>query len=214
MNAVEAFDSLEHNTLLLLKSVHIHPEYKNLLDELLEEISVIAAPSFSRHYTRPILTIILASPGRLTPYHIDDSENLLFQIHGTKKFFVFDGSDRSIVTARDLETYWATGSSNLKYSDEVQAKATEYSLGPGLGVHVPLTFPHWAQNNNNISVAVSVNFQQLSCSQSIISRANFKLREWGFNPRELGENQIADMVKCAAFPKAFALWQSLRRLGL
>src|SRR5215469_12245350 len=104
---------------------------------------------------------MLASPGRVTPYHIDDSENLLLQVHGSKKFFVFDGTDPEIISARELELYWGGHNSDVaRYSKEVQDKAIEYKLGPGLGVHVPLTFPHWAQNGDDISVAVSINFQQ------------------------------------------------------
>jgi hypothetical protein len=208
---LDAFDRLDQKTLIMLKSIHIHPDYKKLLDDFLAEFSAVMGVDFSRRYKRPICTIILASPGRVTPYHIDDSENLLLQVHGSKKFFVFDGTDRNIISARELELYWGGRNSDVaRYSQEVQTKAIEYDLGPGLGVHVPLTFPHWAQNGSQMSVAVSVNFQQRKCDQLNVSWANYQLRKLGIKPHELGANNTLDSCKSAAVQSAFALRRVLK----
>ena len=213
MTLLDAFDRLSQKTLVFLKSIHIHPDYKKLLDDFLAEFSAARGIEFSRRYKRPICTIILASPGRVTPYHIDDSENLLLQVHGSKKFFVFDGTDPEIISARELELYWGGHNSDVaRYSKEVQDKAIEYKLAPGLGVHVPLTFPHWAQNGDDISVAVSINFQQRKCDQLNVSWANYQLRKLGITPHELGRNNALDSCKSAAVQSAFALRRVLSRV--
>lgn len=215
MTLLDAFDRLNQKTLILLKSVHIHPGYKKLLDDVLEEFGAALGVEFSRRYKRPICTIILASPERVTPYHIDNSENLLLQVHGSKKFFVFDGTDRNIISARELELYWGGRNSDVaRYSKEVQTKAIEYNLGPGLGVHVPLTFPHWAQNGGEISVAVSINFQQRKCDQLNVSWANYQLRKLGIKPQEFGMNSTLDSCKSAAVQSAFALRRVLKNRPL
>lgn len=118
MTLLDAFDGLNQKTLLLLKSIHIHPDYKKLLDDFLEEFSAARGVEFFRRYRRPICTIILASPERVTPYHIDDFENLLLQVHGSKKFFVFDGTDRDVISARELELYW--GGAIMMYPDTLK----------------------------------------------------------------------------------------------
>jgi hypothetical protein len=215
MTLLDAFDRLNQNTLIFLKSIHIHPEYKRLLDDFLAEFSAAQGIEFSHRYKRPICTIILASPERVTPYHIDDSENLLLQVHGSKKFFVFDGKDRDIISARELELYWGGHNSDVpRYSKEVQTKAIEYNLLPGLGVHVPLTFPHWAQNGGEISVAVSINFQKRKCDQLNVSWVNHQLRKLGMKPHELGRNDTLDSCKSAAVQGAFALRRILENRSL
>ena len=193
---IDAFEGLGDRTLILLKKIHSHPEYGRLLQSVIEEVSDILGVSFHQRYRKPICTIVLASPNRVTQYHMDDAENLLMQVHGSKRFYVFDGNDREVLSARDLEEYWGAGNSRAaRYSDAVQKKATLYDLTPGTGVHVPLTFPHWVLTDDKISVAVSINFQQISCKQSNIFRANYMLRKLGINPAEPGRHQAADAVK-------------------
>ncbi len=211
MTLLDAFDGLDQKTLILLKSIHIHPDYKKLLDEFLLEFSAVLGVDFFRRYKRPICTIIIASPERVTPYHIDDSENLLLQVHGSKKFFVFDGTDRDVISARELELYWGGRNYDVpRYSKEVQTKAIEYNLAPGLGVHVPTAFPHWVQNGGQISVAVSINFQQRKCDQSNVNWANYQLRKLGIKPYEFGRNNTLDSCKSAAVQGVFALRRALK----
>lgn len=211
---LDAFDGLGDKTLILLKKIHSHPLYAKLLDEILAEVSDLLGVSFYERYRKPICTIILASPNRVTQYHIDDAENLLFQVHGTKKFYVFDGNDRDILSARDLEEYWGAGNSRVaRYSDAVQAKAMLYALGPGTGVHVPLTFPHWVLTGPEVSVAMSINFQQINCAQSNLHRANYMLRRFGLKPHEPGANEALDTVKSSVMQAALSAsrWVKTRR---
>jgi hypothetical protein len=209
MTLVEAFDRLNQGTLILLKSIQAHPGYGKLVSDFLEEFSAAIGANFTSHYKRPYCTIILASPKRVTPYHIDGEENLLMQVRGDKRFCVFDGNDRRILTARDLEYFWGARQETAQYNNEIQQKAIEYRLTPGTGVHVPVTFPHWAQNGDEISIAVSINFQRLTCVQSNVSRANYKLRKLGIPPCELGKSPIVDMLKSMAFEKASAFRRAM-----
>jgi Cupin-like domain len=193
---VSAFDQLAtSNTLIMLKGVS-HPEYRALLADYLREVSDLLGFDFSMRYRNPKCTIILASPGRVTPYHMDAEQNLLMQVQGTKQFYVFDGGDPDVLSTESLERFWGASELNAaRYTPELQNKAMLFELGPGSGVHVPLTFPHWAQNGPEISVAVSINFQSLRCDQANVFRVNHMLRRLGFNPPRPGVHKVADAAK-------------------
>jgi hypothetical protein len=193
---VQAYDNLEtSNTLIMLKGVS-HPEYRALLADYLREVSDLLGFDFSTKYQNPKCTIILASPARVTPYHMDAEQNLLMQVHGTKQFYVFNGGDPDVLSTESLERFWGTSELNAaRYTPELQNKAMLFELGPGSGVHVPLTFPHWAQNGPEVSVAVSINFQSLRCDQANVFRVNYMLRRLGFNPPRPGVHKTADAAK-------------------
>jgi len=206
-NLVDSFDALEHSrTLILLKRVHSHPAYCELLTDYLSELSELMGFDFDRRYHRPICTIIIASPRRVTPYHIDAEMNLLMQVRGTKRFYVFDGTDPDILSSDALEKFWGANEMNAaEHSIERQNKAILFELAPGRGVHVPLTFPHWAQSGPEVSVAVSINFRLIRCDQSNLYRANYLLRRLGFNPSKPGVNKTTDAAKRKFFQAALTI---------
>lgn len=187
------------NALIMLKSVHRHPDYNTLLSDFLAEVGRLMHVDMSRHYRVPICTIIIASPHRITPYHMDDAHNLLMQVHGQKTFYVFDGTDADIVSAAEREKFWAGNFNAAEYTDARQAKAFTFDLGPGIGVHVPVTYPHWASNGSDVSVALSINFQPLRNVDAEILALNARLRRLGLNPKAPGRNRLVDLSKSAAF---------------
>jgi hypothetical protein len=36
--------------------------------------------------------------------------------------------------------------------------ADQFTLAPGMGVHIPTNTLHWVQNGNNVSISVSINY--------------------------------------------------------
>jgi hypothetical protein len=207
MSLVECFDALKDSKgLIFLKGVHSHPEYDALLSSYLAEVSELLAVDFGERYRKPRCTLILASPGRVTPYHADGEVNLLMQVRGTKQFYVFDGNDPEILSAEVLEKFFGAGEMYVAdHSSERQKRAVLFELRPGSGVHVPLAFPHWAQNGPEVSVAVSINFRFIRSDQENIYRVNYLLRRLGFNPSKPGTNKMVDAAKSSAFQAALRL---------
>lgn len=196
----DSFKALtDGNTLILLKSVHQHPDYARLLDKVMREVEIGLGKTISTLFQRPICTIILASPRRITPYHMDDAHNLLMQVHGTKAFYVFDGSDPTMVSVAEREAFWRGDHNAARLTDARQAKAQLYELRPASGVHVPMTFPHWAENGADVSVAVSINFQPRHNTDAHLYSCNGMLRAHGFAPADPGQNRLGDTCKIAAF---------------
>lgn len=196
----ESFDRLAGgNVLVMLKGVHRHPDYALLLDTFLADLGDLLRVDMRKAYRRPICTIIVASPRRITPYHVDDSHNLLLQIQGRKSFHVFDGTDPEIMTAAERDAFWNGDVNAARHTEAKQARATRYELGPGTGVHVPFLYPHWAENGDEVSVAVSMNFQSTRDRALDVHAFNNLLRSRGFHPAAPGHNRLVDSSKVVAY---------------
>jgi hypothetical protein len=92
------------------------------------------------------------------------------------------------------------------YRPERQKDASAYDLRAGYGLHVPPNAPHWVQNGNNVSVALSVNYELRSVGRlTDLHRFNRKLRGIGLDPVPPGRSQWRDEVKLAAYRAARSL---------
>lgn len=183
---------------MLLKRVEQDPEYQSLLDSCLDQVnehSQSVAPGMRRREA----FIFVTSPGFVTSYHIDSEYNFLLQVRGAKTLHVFDGTDRDLLSERELESYFS-GASKLIFRDDYQAKATTFELHPGFGVHVPVTFPHWVQNGSQVSISFSMTFQTPgSDRRASLYRMNALLRRLSFSPAPIGAAAWRDVLKYQAF---------------
>jgi hypothetical protein len=195
-SAREALDRIEHSDAwMILKSVQREPAYSHVLHTILREVHQASRREYEGLIHRENISIIITSPNRITPYHIDADCNYLFQIHGSKTIHVFDGSDRSVVTPQELERFYLGDINAARYRQELQEKAKHYNLMPGLAVHVPVTFPHWVQNNDNVSVSASINFCFKDETILDLHRVNHYLRRARLNPRQPGQSALSDSAK-------------------
>lgn len=197
----------EHRSWLVLKNVERDPAYKALLDACLDEIQPLSEPLAPGMFRREGF-IFVSSPGSTTPYHIDPEYNFLLQIRGTKFMSVFDREDRSVLSEQELEGYLSGGHRNLTFKEEYQAKGTVFELPPGVGLHVPVTAPHWVKNGDAVSISFSITFQTPENERRrTIYRVNAAMRKRGFHPVPFGQAAWQDAVKFNAYRVA-------RRIGL
>ncbi len=77
--------------------------------------------------------------------------------------------------------------------------ATSYKLEPGNGVHIPVNWPHWLKNDNNISVSLSVNFTWQDSERGNVYRANHYMRKlfksFNYTRRPPFESALSDGMK-------------------
>jgi hypothetical protein len=184
---------------LVLKNVEQDPQYARLLDRCLAEVrsfSETLAPGMTDRES----FIFVSSPGSITPYHMDPEQNFLLQIRGTKAMSVFDPSDPSILSQQEVERFYSGAHRNLVFRDEIGAKARVFELSPGLGVHVPVTAPHWVRNGGEVSVSYSITFQTKdSLRRAHAHRINAGMRQWGLRPGPVGQSPLRDGLKQFAF---------------
>jgi hypothetical protein len=144
-------------------------------------------------------TLLIASPRRITSYHLDSDVNFLFQIRGAKSFSVMDASGGAAVSDEELEQFFLGDLNAARYDAGRQREATVYELDAGYAVHVPCLTPHWAQNLDSPSIALSINFDLRSMmSLGRIYRLTGRLRKWGLSPRHPGTSSWRDSMKLAA----------------
>ena len=212
MTLLDAFDNLAAgDSLILLKSAHVHPDYGLLLRDVLGEVGDLLGTDIEMRYASNICTILIASPRRVTPYHMDNAYNFLMQVHGTKTFYVFDGTDPEILSPFELEQFWSGDGSAACYSEAKQKKAQEFALSAGSGVHVPIAYPHWAQNGSEVSVAVSINFKPVRNMAADMFRLNAKLRRLGLNPTPPGRSKVLDASKLVGLRTITSVKQAVKR---
>jgi hypothetical protein len=201
----------DNNSLVLLKRVELDPEYGPCVRNLMNTVVNLVGPALGRDIIIGRATILVASPRRLTSYHIDADTNFLFQVHGDKKFSVFDQTDRTIISDQELERYYSGDLNGAKFNEGRQQDARTYDLNAGIGVHVPCMAPHWAKNSENLSVALSINFDLHSIVRlARIYKLNHRLRNYGLNPKPPGISRPRDQFKLAAAGSLAAVRRMLR----
>jgi ribosomal protein L16 Arg81 hydroxylase len=174
---------------LVLKNVERDAAYAALLGRCLAELRVPdmrLAQGF----------VFVSSPGAVTPFHIDPEHNFLLQIRGRKTIHVFDPADREVLAERDLENFYSGAHRNLRFRARWSARAQRFALGPGDGVQVPVTAPHWVQNGDAVSVSFSVTFRsRVSERRAQVYAMNARLRRRGLAPAPYGASALRDAGK-------------------
>jgi hypothetical protein len=185
----------QNRSLVMLKRIQEEPEYKNLLDTLEEELSDLSGIDIGSHYSDGLMTLLVTSPGRVTPYHLDGEANLLMQIRGTKSVYIFDGNNPEILSCQELEGFWSGNIKAPVYKEHLQDQSWKYELYPGAGVTNPVIFPHWVQNGPEISISISVNFKRVRDDSADAYRINKQLRKFGLHPLPPGSVKMVDHTK-------------------
>jgi hypothetical protein len=143
---------------LLLKSVQLEPDYQALLAGCLADVREILGSSAPEMLALRSF-VFVSSPGAVTPFHIDPECQFLLQIRGNKQIQLFDPTDRDIVSEKQLREYWRGAHRNQPYREVWEPKGDWHSMGPGTGVHIPVTAPHWVRVLEDVSISFSVTFE-------------------------------------------------------
>jgi hypothetical protein len=181
------------NSLILLRHVERSATLGPVLHALIDHVVALVGSALRCDVIESRATLLIASPRRVTSYHMDSNTNFLFQIHGDKRLTVFD---RSVVTVEELEGYYGGDISAAKYNPQRQGDAEVFELHAGSAVHVPSLAPHWAQNLDSVSIALSINYDLRSIERAgRIYRLNGRLRRLGLSPQAPGCSQWKDDIK-------------------
>jgi hypothetical protein len=181
----KTLENIEENDSLVILRYAVHdpiagPFFRDLLTTLMR----LAGRELANDVLVGRANILIASPGRITAYHIDSDVNYLLQIAGDKFFSVFDQTDRTLVTDEERELYFNGDDSAASFKPDLQNDRTDHDLRAGLGVHVPCMAPHWARNGEQVSIAVSCCFDLASIQRlGLVYKTNRRLRRLGIIPR-------------------------------
>ncbi len=200
----EAFDHIEDaGAWISIHQVQEDPEYADLFFGCMREFEKQSGADFKKLMRVEDALLFITSPKRTTTYHIDRECNFLMQISGSKSIYIFDRDDRTVLPEQEIERFWTVDNNAPVYKPELQDRAKEYRLVPGNGIHIPINDPHWLQNDDNISVSLSVNFTMKDSERANVYRANHLLRRFGMNPQPPFQSPVKDAVKNAVMSATY-----------
>jgi hypothetical protein len=203
ISIAEAVDNIDRSGIwMIIRHADKDPEYRELLDRFMEELEELTGISLAHEKKSQEAIVFVASPNRLTPYHIDRECNFLLQIRGRKIINIFDRNDKEVVPDEELERYWTVDNDCAVYKPHLQDRAQVYELVPGYGVHIPVNCPHWLRNGGNVSISLSVSFQFRDSVRANAFRTNYYLRKFGVRPLPPGSSPATDWIKRSEVARA------------
>ena len=201
----------DNNSIVILKHVEQDPVYAPVLQEMLSRIVTCSGDEMRKEVVVGEVLILITSPNRVTSYHMDAECNYLIQAVGSNTLSVYDQTDRTLVPHEARELYHRGDYNSIAYDEARQNEATAYELKAGYGVHIPVFAPHWVRNHNNISVALSVNYDLAPMlAEKRIYRANGVLRTLGVTPTPPGISPWRDRLKSVAMNVFYDAYHRLR----
>lgn len=138
---------------------------------------------------------LLLSSGRASVhFHADPDQSFLNQIRGSKRALVYPAA---LVPEPTLETLAHTGDHDVvTWQPEYEAYARSIHLTPGDGVLLPLYAPHRVENDDAISVSLSIGFHtRHSLARSRVHLVNRELRALDRPVTPWGVSRFGDSLK-------------------
>lgn len=189
----------DNDSIVILKHTEQDPVFGPVLQQLLARFVEFSGPQMRDDVIVGEALVLISSPNRITPYHFDAELNYLVQVTGDKTLNVFDHTLAKQVDDLELEGYFTGQVSSAKYGEAKQQHAAVYDLRAGHGVHIPVVAPHWVRNGNNVSVALSINYELKSVARRAeVHWLNHRLRRYGIEPLSPGVSPWRDGIKRVA----------------
>lgn len=195
----------ESGSWAVLKNVEQVPAYRELLLALLDELRPVIE-SRTGAMLKPQAFIFITSPGGVTPYHFDPEHNVLMQLRGAKVMTQFPAGDPRYAPDTVHETYHTGGGRELAWDDAMLAGGTEFALGPGDALYVPVMTPHFVRNGPEPSISLSITWRsEWSFAEADARAFNGLLRRAGIAPRPPGRWPARNRAKAMAWRVAARL---------
>ncbi|MFK7901686.1 MAG: hypothetical protein AB8B49_02485 [Nitratireductor sp.] len=170
------------------------PRYQDLLDQMYEEFEtrVEGLKTYKRG-----LTLLISSPNMVVPYHADVPGQMLWQIRGKKKVFVYPNTDPLLnQTSTEKLVMGEFHEVDVKYQDYFDDYATTYDLEPGYMLHWPLNFPHRVDNYDSLNVSLTTeHYTDAVRDNYVLNFANGYLRKLGFKNLQVNKYGIVKWMK-------------------
>jgi len=197
----------ESGSWAVLKNVQQDPAYAALINELLDgivpEVEARTGPMLSRRGF-----IFVTSPGGVTPCHMDPEHNILLQVRGSKVMTQFPVNDTRYVADELHEQYHSGGPREVPWLEALETGGTEFPIGPGEGLYVPVMAPHFVRNGPEPSISLSITWRSEWSYEEADARAfNGVLRRVGIQPGRPGRWPERNRGKALA-------WRVMRKAGL
>jgi len=167
----------------VLQNIEQDPAYAALLNELLDGVMPEVEAKTGKMMHR-VGFIFVTSPGGVTPCHFDPEHNILLQVRGSKVMTQFPVTETLYAADEAHETYHTGGPREVPWSEALETGGTEFAIGPGEGLFVPVMAPHFVKNGPEPSISLSITWRSEWSYEEADARAfNSLLRSAGLRPR-------------------------------
>ena len=160
----------------------VHPDHGALLDTIFAELNA-AMPGFPAKKWQS--GILISSPSAQVYYHADLPGQLLWQIAGKKRVFLYPNTP-PFITGRDLEDIALFDVEvDMPYAPWYDEHAKVFDLTPGQMLSWPLNAPHRVENLDGVNISMTVSFSTVeSRRREVLHLANGLLRHrFGMAPQ-------------------------------
>ncbi len=183
---------------VLLRHVQVDATYQPLVDMALDAIQPWTNRKDLGMYYRAGW-IFVASPKTVTPFHIDRDNGILLQISGSKRVYVWDANDPTVVSDRARDCFHARHDLSLvKWQEPFRQRAHVYDVGPGTGVYIPQTCAHMVETSDEPSITISLTYStdatRRNAMQHVLKDILYRA---GMRPPSVGKSRVFDNLAYA-----------------
>jgi hypothetical protein len=145
---------------VMVSGPEVDPSFAPLHRELVADVETLMRQrGAGRHIVEPQLYLFIASPGSVTPFHIDRYSTFLMQFRGSKEVSVFEQWDERVVSQVHREAYVAYANTRLPWSQDKDTLAQRFEFRPGEALHIPFVAGHHVRNGaDDVSISMSIIF--------------------------------------------------------
>jgi hypothetical protein len=201
----------------MVRSPEQHPSFADLHADLMADVaSVIRARGLDGTLYEPRLYLFIASPGSVTPFHIDRYSTFLLQFSGSKEIGVFPVWDPRVASPQAIESYVLQAGGRPTWSAVDQSLVKRWQFSPGQGLHIPFVAGHYVKNGMEApSISMSFIFKTAATLRAVRAlsfnhRARRITRVFGFEPRPVGQSPARDDMKASLYGAVASLARSMR----
>lgn len=160
------------------------PAYGELLGDMYREFEARVPGLLTfKHAT----TILISSPNVYVPYHCDVPGQMLWQIRGEKRVWVYPAKPPFLThNAIEKLILGELHETDMPYDEAFDEAAMVVDLKPGKMLHWPLNYPHRVENHDCLNVSVTTEHYTKPIRASYaVNYANGLLRKAGLpNPAQ------------------------------
>lgn len=136
----------------LRRVMNHHPEYREIVDQLYDELESICdcGSIFNRS-----ANLLISAPEAIVYYHVDCPANMLWHIRGTKRVWAYP-LESGVVSAETIEAVLCgEKSEEIEYRPDLDQHAVVVDLEPGQIITWPQHTPHRVVNTGGLNVSLS-----------------------------------------------------------
>lgn len=163
---------------IMVRQPEVHASFAPLFGMLKAEVAaLVGATGQDGDLGDAKLYLFIASPGSVTPFHIDRYSTFLMQIRGSKEVVVYPPWDPRVVSDEHTEHYFA-GVGRPPWRPEAEPLGQAFAFEPGQALHIPFAAGHHVRNGSgDISISLSIIFNSRRSQQLAHAlRLNHRLR--------------------------------------